>query len=404
MVKNQRASQLCGHAVARCVKRRRPTSCCRDSAPNTEQTSLARDGHCTEAKEPVSRTIAYQNHDVDMATCIIIAALPSLNYNIEDRAMPQKPIVTLTLNPALDVSTSVDEVIAGPKLRCVSPRFDPGGGGINASRVIARLGGQSVALVALAGASGVHLQQLLEAEGIDVHTIEAPGATRESLTVTEDATGKQFRFVMPGPTWTDTFIAAAIDALRLIVPKGAILVFSGSQPPGIPSDFVLNLTKALKGNAAVFVDTSGATLKEIAKADEANLRLLRMDGLEADELAGHHLTSKEDTAAFAASLVARGVAQTVIIARGAEGSVLASKHGQWLCKAPDVPVKSKIGAGDSFMGAYVLASAQGLAEDRAFARGVAAASAAVMTEATELCKAADAIALISRCLVTPIKL
>ena len=135
--------------------------------------------------------------------------------------------------------------------------------------------------------------------------------------------------------------------------------------------------------------------KEVTKDDGTNLRLLRIDGLEADELAGHHLKSSEESAAFAASLVARGVAQTAIIARGAEGSVMATKHGQWLCKAADVPVISKVGAGDSFMGAFVLAMAQGADDERALASGVAASSAAVMTEATELCRATDAFALIA---------
>jgi len=318
--------------------------------------------------------------------------------------MEQTPIVTLTLNPALDVSTSVDEVIAEQKLRCASPRFDPGGGGINVSRVIARLGGKSLAFAALAGASGAHIKQLLVAEGVDLYAIEAPNITRESLTVTEGGTGKQFRFVMPGPTWTEPRIAAAINALLLVVPKGALLVVSGSQPPGFPADFVLSLTKALQGKAEVLVDTSGAPLREVTKDDGTNLRLLRIDGLEADELAGHHLKSSEESAAFAASLVARGVAQTAIIARGAEGSVMATKHGQWLCKAADVPVISKVGAGDSFMGAFVLAMAQGADDERALASGVAASSAAVMTEATELCRATDAFALIAECPVTPIKL
>jgi 6-phosphofructokinase 2 len=311
--------------------------------------------------------------------------------------MAQTPIVTLTLNPALDASTSVDEVKAGPKLRCGAPRFDPGGGGINVSRVIARLGGKSIACAAVGGASGAHVQALLAAEGIDLHAIQAPGATRQSLAVTEDRTGRQYRFVMPGEEWTETLVSEALVAIRQATPKGAFLVVSGSQPPGFPPDFVLTLADALKDHAAVLLDTSGEPLKKIAKTDGANLRLLRMDADEADELTSCHLVTNSETADFAAGLVAREVAQTVIIARGAEGSILASKQGRWFCKAAHVPVKSKIGAGDSFVAGYVLAIVRGEAEDIALANGVAAASAAVMTEGTELCRAEDAAALIAAC-------
>jgi len=128
-----------------------------------------------------------------------------------------------------------------------------------------------------------------------------------------------------------------------------------------------------------------------------------MDSEEAQALAGDGLTSRESTAGFAAALVRRGVAQTVIVAHGADGSVLAdSSGGRWFGLAPKVPVRSKVGAGDSFVGAYVLAVARGEAAPQALARGVAAASAAVMTEATELCRRDDAERLLAECVVTKV--
>ncbi|WP_108482329.1 1-phosphofructokinase family hexose kinase [Oceaniglobus ichthyenteri] len=316
--------------------------------------------------------------------------------------MAQTPIVTLTLNPALDMSTSVGTVRAGPKLRCGTPRFDPGGGGINVSRVIARMGGTSIAFAALGGPSGAHLAELLTAEGVNFLALEAPGPTRQSMAVTESTTGKQFRFVMPGPEWTDTRIAASVQAIRNAMPKGALLLVSGSQPPGFPDDFVLTLTKAVEGHAAVLLDTSGAPLFRVAATDGAGLHLLRMNADEAEELAGTPLHTIAETADFAAGLVARGVAKTVIIARGAEGSVLVSPQGRWFCHAADVAIKSKIGAGDSFVAGYILATARGAPPDQALARGVAAASAAIMTEGTELCRVEDAEALIAACPVGPI--
>ena len=103
----------------------------------------------------------------------------------------QIPVVTLTLNPALDMSTSVPKLIADEKLRCAEPMLDPGGGGLNVSRAIAALGGESLALVALGGLTGDRLARLIRAEGVPFLALTAPGETRQSLTVTEDATGRQ---------------------------------------------------------------------------------------------------------------------------------------------------------------------------------------------------------------------
>lgn len=316
--------------------------------------------------------------------------------------MAQTPIVTLTLNPALDMSTSVDEVRHGPKLRCAAPRLDPGGGGINVSRVIARMGGESIAFAALGGASGAHLAELLTEEGVPFLALEAPGMTRQSLAVTETTTGRQFRFVLPGPEWTEPRISSALEVIRKAVPKGALFLVSGSQPPGFPEDFLLTLATVLADQAAVLVDTSGAPLSRVAATAGAGMHLLRMNSDEAQELAGNPLQTHANAADFAAALVARGVARTVIVARGPAGSVLASAEGRWFCKAADVPVKSKIGAGDSFVAGYVLATARGAAPDRALASGVAAAAAAIITEGTELCRAEDAEALIAACPVSPI--
>jgi 6-phosphofructokinase 2 len=114
------------------------------------------------------------------------------------------------------------------------------------------------------------------------------------------------------------------------------------------------------------------------------------------------LRSRHDAAAFAADLVARGVAARVVVAMGPEGSVLAEPGTRLFCPAPKVAVKSKVGAGDSYVAGHVLALARGGSSADALALGVAAASAAVMTEATELCHAHDVEALLPQCVVAPL--
>ena len=115
--------------------------------------------------------------------------------------MSQLPILTLTLNPALDMATEVHEMTPGHKLRCSEPQLDPGGGGLNVSRAIKALGGDSLALVAIGGLTGDRLAGLIRGEGVTFLSILGPGETRQSLTVNEATTGKQFRFMLPGPVW-----------------------------------------------------------------------------------------------------------------------------------------------------------------------------------------------------------
>jgi len=312
------------------------------------------------------------------------------------------PILTITLNPALDISTSATGIRPGPKLRCAVPVFDAGGGGINISRAIRAMGGDSQALVALGGAVGARLAALMVAAGISVITLPAPGETRQSVAVTDTESGGQFRFVMPGPAWNAQDVADAATAIASATPAGGFVVVSGSQPPGLPDDFLLQIVARLAGKSQVIADTSGAPLMRVAATPGLGLAMLRMDEEEADALAGHPLKSREESAAFAATLVGAGVAAMVVLARGADGSVLVTPSGRWFCAAARVPVVSKVGAGDSFMAGFVLALAQGQPPEQALAHGVAAASAAVMTPATELCHGEDAARLLAQCPVSQI--
>ncbi|RBO51998.1 1-phosphofructokinase family hexose kinase [Rhodovulum sp. BSW8] len=312
-------------------------------------------------------------------------------------------ILTVTLNPTVDLSTSVAHVVPGDKLRCAPPVTDPGGGGINVSRAIRLLGGESRALVALGGHNGDKLRALLEHEGIRLIPLVAPGETRMSLAVTDSTSGEQFRFVLPGPIWNEAGLKATLAAVTTAVPEAGYVVISGSLPRGLPEDFTERVCAKIGSRGArVLADTSGPALTRLAEARDAVPYVLRMDGLEAEELAGRALPDRKDSADFASELVARGVASIVVIARGAEGNVLAAEGLRLHVAAAKVPVRSLVGAGDSFVGAFVLALARGAELARALQWGAAAASAAVMTDATALCTREDTEALLDRCPVTEI--
>ncbi|PZX19729.1 6-phosphofructokinase 2 [Palleronia aestuarii] len=296
------------------------------------------------------------------------------------------PMLTITLNPTVDFSTSTASIAPELKLRCAEPQIDPGGGGINVARAIRQLGGQAVALIAIGGSTGAQLLQRLAHEGVATVAFQGPGETRQSVSVIDEGNGSQFRFVMPGPSWQSGDVDRALDSIDQATGDGTLVVLSGSQPPGVAKDFPSILADHVAGRRArLIVDTSGPALHHLVEKPHESLHLLRMDDAEAEEIAGRLLPTKEDTASFAEDLVARGVAKMVIVARGADGSVLSTEEGSWHAVGAPVEVRSKVGAGDSFVGAFTLALAEDRPASDCLRFGVAAASNAVMTDATRLC-------------------
>lgn len=299
--------------------------------------------------------------------------------------MPALPILTVTLNPALDMTTGIDHLEPQRKLRCGMPRYDPGGGGVNVSRAIRILGGDSRAFVALAGATGELYRKLLAETGIETELWSFRGETRISLTVMEGATGLHYRFVLPGPEQAPADAARLMDGLAEAIARTGVryVVASGSVPPGLPVDFYTELTRRARiAGAALILDTSGPHLK-----DGLGERpfLVRLNHLEAQDLVGGD-TDEVAVARAAALLRERNWAEAVIITLGANGAFVAGPGVEAHIRPPPVPVVSMVGAGDSFIGALVLGLVRGWPLDLAARFGVAAAASAVTTPATQLCE------------------
>ncbi|RME16113.1 MAG: 1-phosphofructokinase family hexose kinase [Alphaproteobacteria bacterium] len=303
-------------------------------------------------------------------------------------------ILTITLNPALDMSTTVDHVRPEAKLRCERPVLEPGGGGVNVARAVGILGGRALALIALAGFNGQQYLSLLANEPIVPIAFAIPGETRQSLAVIDRDTGEQYRFVMPGPRWDSEHAHEALTAIDRAMGDGSFVVLSGSQPPGVPLHFPADLAAIVEERGGkLILDTSGKAMKALLGIGSARQHVLRLDGEESAELAGRPLRTTTEVADFAEELVTRGVAEVVVLAMGENGSVLVENGKRWHAVTEKVKVRSKVGAGDSFVGAFTLARSRGAAWEEALVQGVAAASAAVMTDGTELCRRADVEAL-----------
>ncbi len=295
-------------------------------------------------------------------------------------------IVTLTVNPAVDKNSTVEQVVAERKLRCEEPEYHPGGGGLNVARAIAELGGSVEAYWACGGPIGQLLKQLLDDEGVAHHPLEIGAHTRENLIVYERSSDRQYRFGMPGARLDTHEVQACVEALHAIDPPPDYLILSGSLPPGVDEGFYARVAEAMPSSCRVVLDTSGGPLQ---RGLEAPVYLVKPNMRELGQLAGREVEDDAQIRDVARSLIDRGNIEAIVTSLGSGGAVLTTADDHQHVRAPTVSIRSKVGAGDSTVAGLVFALSQGKPLEEALRFGVAAGSAAVMTGGTELCRRDD---------------
>ncbi|MBK8965863.1 MAG: 1-phosphofructokinase family hexose kinase [Lewinellaceae bacterium] len=294
-------------------------------------------------------------------------------------------IVTLTLNPALDKSTTIERLVPEQKLRCSAIQFDAGGGGINVSKGIRKLGGMSTAVFPAGGNNGRRLLDILAAAGVQTQTVEIPGETRENMSVTETSTALQYRFTMPGLTLNEEQANACLDLVRRLRPD--ILIASGSLPPGLPVTFYEKVAAFSKSiNAKFVLDTSGAALQ--AAADEG-LYLLKPNLAELSALAGVPELEINQVDDAALGIIHQGKCEVVVVSLGAQGALLVTRDGFEHIPAPTVKKRSTVGAGDSMVAGMIWALGEGKPLREMAQIGVACGTAATLNPGTELFRPED---------------
>ncbi|HZK59825.1 MAG TPA: 1-phosphofructokinase family hexose kinase, partial [Cryobacterium sp.] len=235
--------------------------------------------------------------------------------------------------------------------------------------------------------TGEAYRQLIEAERVPAVAVPISGSTRESFTVDETSTNKQYRFVLQGPELSEAEWRACLALVEESIPVGGYVVASGSLPPGVPHDFYARVARMTRArDARCLVDSSGPAL---AAALAEGVFLVKPSRRELAEHVGATLDTEQSQVDAAAALVADGSAEFVALSLGPAGAVLASKAGIIRLPVPRVHVRSTVGAGDSFVGAFVLRMAQGHDPELAFRSAVAAGTATAMTPGTELCHRDD---------------
>lgn len=294
-------------------------------------------------------------------------------------------ILTITLNPTVDLFGEVGVVRPIRKVRVSNQHYAPGGGGINVARVIATIGGAVEAVFLGGGPTGSWLDALLARGGIRRQMVTISGDTRVAFAVQESGSGFDYRFVPNGPAVSEEEVKPCLDIVRSH--PAEYVVASGSLPEKIPPDIYAKIAKIVAEKGGRFVlDSSGDGLR--VTLEQSRVFLVKPSLGELEQLVGHELDEQSAREA-AVSLVKRGVAEMVAVTMGAHGALLVTAEDVLRMPAPRVKVRSAIGAGDSFLGAMVSALAGGWAVKGAFHLGIAAGAAAVLTPGTELCRRED---------------
>lgn len=295
-------------------------------------------------------------------------------------------IVTLTVNPALDKSSHFKGLVPEQKIRCETPRFDAGGGGINVSKAISRLDGVSKAIFTSGGATGEKLKELIETEKIPFETIPIHSWTRESFVAVDDNTNLQYRFGFTGAAINESEKAAIVAVIEKL--KCKYLVISGSLNEGLPPDFYKQIAEIAKASKIkVVVDAYGEALNNVL---EAGVYMIKPNVGELAKLVGVERLEMEEVNQAAKKIIAKGGAEIVVVSLGPQGAVLVTKDAYEFVPAPNVVKRSTVGAGDSMVGGMVWALSQNKNLKEVIRWGVACGSAATMNEGTQLFKLEDA--------------
>jgi 6-phosphofructokinase 2 len=268
---------------------------------------------------------------------------------------PQIVLATLTPNPALDLSGQVSSLIPNEKNSVHEERRDPGGNGINAGRIAARLGIRPVLLGFLGGAVGSQLLEALKREGLAARFTPIQGETRVNVTVTRKDTHQQTRLSFAGPRVRPSEIRALLNEVDQI-PSPALLILGGSLPPGCPGDFLARIgSRASERGIGVILDAPASVLTPALRRFRP--LLIKPNRTELEALVGTSLPTVESVAAAACHLTER--ATLVCVSLGADGALLAFRPEPgnpnavaWQLLSPKVRARGTVGAGDSLVGGF----------------------------------------------------
>lgn len=290
-------------------------------------------------------------------------------------------IRTVTLNPALDKTATAPGLTLDAVNRISGLRVDPGGKGVNVSKVVRALGGTSVACVLLAGSAGRALEGLLRDQGIEVDAFWSKGGeTRSNLKLIDPTAGTHTDVNEPGPLPEEGLLSHMLEHFVDGVRPGDVVVLAGSLPRGVATGCYAGWVRACKSaGATVFLDADG---ERLTRGIEAGPDFVKPNDAELAELVGRALPDEDAVLDAARELQGRGVAR-VMVSLGGDGAIYLGGDGAWRASSPKVPVGSTVGAGDSVVAALALAEERGLGLEDALRLAMATGAANVMQSGTQ---------------------
>jgi len=295
-----------------------------------------------------------------------------------------QPISVLALNPAVDMTYEVDQLIPDHKVHAKKTRFDPGGNGINVARGIKRLQVSAHCFSVLGGEIGDFLSDLLSRQ-IDTLTIErVEGETRINGTTIERQPYAQYEVSGIGPHIPEDHLEHLLDAFVASTGQG-FGVITGSIQQDLPRDLYARLVERLKQQGAhAIVDAQDELLLLACKA---NPYLIKPNQYELEQLVGRPINGVHEAALAARKLQKHGI-EHICVSLGPKGAVWVNADNSYHAKPPAIKVNSTVGAGDSMVAGIIagLATTSGQPDniDEILRQGIACSMGTVMQPGTEL--------------------
>ena len=302
-------------------------------------------------------------------------------------------IITVTVNPAVDLTVTLDEFVPGDANRIISSRTDPGGKGVNVSRVLLELGCESLAMGFVSGARGRFIEQTLQEQGIYTDFLHTPGQTRTNVTIIDRKHNTATTLNEPGPTTDPHHVHSLLQRLRKQLSPGDWLIIGGSVPPGVDPGLYAEIIRLAKDRGArCIVDADGQPL---LRAMAERPFLVKPNRTEVERILGRISRHDEPLQEAAEQIHAVGV-EVVVLSQGAQGAVVVSSEGAFRVYPPAVPAISTVGTGDAMVAGLVQVLSQGGSLEEALRLGAAAGAAAALTPGTLLCRRADVVRLLPK--------
>jgi len=298
-------------------------------------------------------------------------------------------IYTITLSPSLDRNIDVEEFLYDDINMIVRQERSPGGRGIDVSRVVRELGGQSTALGFMGGYNGLEIEGRVVNEGIVCDFTRTNGETRENVVIHQRKKKTQTFLATPAPEIAPFDATIFLNKLKQI-PGDSFVTMSGRRlPPGLDDSFYAQIITILKNrNIKTFLDSDGEPLR---RGVQAGPYLFKPSIHELGRLTAKSIKDQDEVLENAAPYLE--LSDHVVVSMGARGAIGFSKEEVFVAIPPKVTVKSSIGAGDALMAGLVYALSRRMDFRDAVILGVACGTASTLTADSARCSKEDVAAI-----------